>query len=130
MRTIEITPTLPERFSMAWAFVVLTILFKDIHEMFRPGFLTDAARGMSNGTPVSEMAVFYGGVAVTALVAMIFTPRFLTHAANRRVNGLAALIAMLLVATTPRLDLDDAWFAAVQLIALIWILVAALRGRG
>ena len=123
-------PALPERFSMAWGFIVLTVLFKDIHELFRPGFLTDAAQGISNGQPVSEMAIFYGGIGATVLVAMVFVPRFLSHTKNRWVNGTMALLAALIVATYPRNDLDDTWFALVHLATLSWIFVAAVRGRG
>lgn len=124
------SPSLPERFSMAWGFVVLTVLFKDIHELFRPGFLTEAERGWSNGAPVSETALFFGGIGVTVLVAMVFLPRFLSLNANRWTNGIAAALAAVMVATYPRHDLDDAWFMAVQLAALAWVGVAALRGRG
>ena len=129
MQTVAF-PSLSERFAMAWGFVVLTVLFKDIHELFRPGFIDEARSGISNDAPVSELALLYGGIGVTFLVAMVFLPRLLSLTVNRWTNGIAAILAAVMIATFPRNDLDDVWFALVQMAVLAWVLVAAVRGKG
>ncbi|MEO1610805.1 MAG: DUF6326 family protein, partial [Pseudomonadota bacterium] len=81
------TPTLPARFSIAWGFLVLNIYFKDIHDVFRAGFIEEVQAGTFNGNPITEGVILAGGIGTTVLVAMVFLPLFLTVRANRWLNG-------------------------------------------
>ena len=42
------------KLSTLWIFVLLNIIFRDIHEFFRPGLLEEMMTGVVNGTQVTE----------------------------------------------------------------------------
>ena len=46
--------------STLWMFVLLNIIFRDIHDLFRPGFLEEMMTGSVNGTEVTEEALLLG----------------------------------------------------------------------
>jgi hypothetical protein len=127
--TASDTPTL---LSTLWIFVLLTTLFRDVHELFRPGFLDEVLTGVVNGTAMTEPLLLGAGIMVEAQVAMVVLARVLPRRANRWANvvvGLLALIATAAITGSSGPDLDDVFFATVTIAALLVIVWRAWTWR-
>ena len=131
MHTTHNLPAVPtaERLSMAWLFILLTMIFRDLHEFGRPGFIEEIASGVVNGIRVTEGLMLFGGVLATLPIAMVFLSRLLPVAINRITNGVVAFLQALLLAPNLGNDLDDKYFAALQLLAIAAILWMVIRWR-
>jgi hypothetical protein len=125
------TPTsIPDRLSAAWMFILLTMIFRDLHEFGRPGFLAELQSGIVGGTVINEALMLFGGVLITLPIAMAVLPRFLSRQVNRWANGSVAVLNIALLAPNLANDLDDMYFATLQLIALGFVLWTVMRWRG
>lgn len=50
--------------STLWVFVLLTVIFRDIHELFRQGFLEEIMSGEVNGVEMTETTLLIAGIAL------------------------------------------------------------------
>ena len=111
--------------STLWLFVLINIIFRDIHELFRPGFLEEIMTATANGVQVSEATMLVAGILLQLPIGMIVLSRVLKIRVNRWANIIVGIFTVLIVAvnnTAP--DLDDLLFAAVEvisLVAIIWL---------
>ena len=78
--------------SSLWLFVLLNLIFRDIHEIVKAEFLTDALNGIYNGREVTEAMFLLGGIIVEVPVAMMLMAWILPIRANRRANVTTALL--------------------------------------
>lgn len=111
------------RLSTLWIFVLLNVLFRDIHELFRPGLLGEMMTGVVNGVQVTEETLLFAGIVLEIFIAMVVLSRLLPYRINRWANIIAALIMMVALFANAPQDLDDMWFFAVEVVALglvIW----------
>lgn len=109
--------------STLWLFFLLNIIFQDIHELFRPGFMEQML-----STTVSEVMFLVGGVMIEIPILMVLLSRILTHRFNRWANigaGLLTLAIMAVTFTTP--DLDNIFFSIIKAATLGWIVWRAWR---
>jgi hypothetical protein len=119
--------------STAWIFVLLNVIFRDLHELFRPGMLQEMLSGTVNGVTVTNQVLLLGGVMLQLPLAMVLLSRVLPDRASRWANLVAALAAVAtvlvptLVTSTP--DPDDWLFAAAELVGLSFIIGSAWRWR-
>jgi hypothetical protein len=119
--------------STLWTVVMLNIIIRDIHEILRPGFLQEVMTGSVDGNQLTEGLLLAGGVGMALQIAMILLSRVLPFNVNRRANLLAGTIAIGAVAfvtATGAPDLDDLFFAAVEVAALLAVVWTAWRWRG
>jgi hypothetical protein len=119
--------------STLWIVVMLNILARDIHEILRPGFLQEVIAGSVNGNPLTEGVVLAGGIGMSLQIAMILGSRVLPYRSNRRANiviGAAAIGALVYFTAMATPDLDDLFFAAVEITALLAVVLTAWRWRG
>jgi len=124
----SVTPlSVPDRLSSAWLFILLTIIFRDLHEFGRPGFLAEIESGVVNGTIITEGLMLFGGVLVTFPIAMVVLSRVLPVAINRIANAGVALIQAVFLAPNLANDLDDIYFASLQLAVIAFILWTVMR---
>ena len=108
--------------SALWLFVLLNLIFRDIHEIVKAEFLTDALNGIYNGREVTEAMFLLGGIIVEVPVAMMLMAWILPTRANRRANvTTAVLFALAVIATVPG-DLDDYFHTGLELTALAVII--------
>jgi hypothetical protein len=97
--------------STAWIFVLLNVIFRDLHELFRPGMLQEMLSGTVNGVTVTDQVLLLGGIMLQLPLAMVLLSRVLPDRASRWANVVAALAAIAivfvptLVTSTP--DPDD-----------------------
>lgn len=122
-----------------WIYLLLNMLFRDVHEFFRSGFLQAALGGVVNGNVVTEQALFYGGIALQIPLLMIVLPQLLPVFANRCANAIAAVFMLAgTIAFNQHPDMDDLLFAATgtcALLAILWLIWQGPRqpdepGRG
>jgi hypothetical protein len=116
--------------STAWLFVLLNVVFRDLHELFRPGFLQEIMSGIVNGVQMTQETILLGSVAAEIPIAMVLLSRLLAYRVNRFANIGASVVTAALVFTNQPKDLDDVWFLAIVLFALLLIVWFAWRWRG
>lgn len=109
--------------SSLWIFVLLNMIFRDIHELVSPGLLEEMMTGIVNGTQVTDELLLLGGIMAEVGIVMVVLARVLKVRANRWANIIVGAISIILVVsnnTAP--DLDDMFFAAIEVIALAVII--------
>ena len=110
------------KLSTLWIFVLLNVIFRDIHELFRPGFLEEMMTGTVNGVQMSEGTLLVSGILLEILIVMVILSRFLKYRVNRWANIIVGAIAIVFViGVGGAKDLDDMFFAALQVLALLFI---------
>ena len=113
--------------SSAWTFVVLNMLLRDVHELFRPGLLAEMMTGTVNGIEMTEGFLLGAAAVVEIPVLMVVLAWVLSARLYRRLT--LALVPLVVAATlvTAVGDLDDAFFAAVEVAALAFAAWTAWR---
>lgn len=107
--------------STLWIFVLFNVVFRDIHELFRPGFLAEMMTGTVNGVQMSEVTLLLGGVIVEIAVAMVVLSRVLRYRVNRWANIIAGVITIAVIMANGAGDLDDTFFVTIEGVALLFI---------
>jgi hypothetical protein len=105
--------------STIWIFVLFNIAFRDIHEILRPGFLEEVMTGTINGVQMTEGFLLLGGMMLEIPIAMVLLSRVLPYGANRWANIIAGPIAIALVVVGAPSDLDDMFFAIIEVVSLL-----------
>ena len=97
-----------------WLFVILNIVFRDIHQLFNTPFLQEMLTGVVNGNELTEMLMFQAGIGVELLLLMIPISRLVDPIWNRRIHLVMTPLAMIVIATIIAApDLDDYFFTVV-----------------
>jgi hypothetical protein len=107
--------------STLWIFVLFNIAFRDIHEILRPGFLEEVMTGTVNGVQMTEGFLLLGGMMLEIPIAMVLLSRVLPYRANRWANIIAGPIAIALIVFGGPSDLDDVFFATIEVVTLLLI---------
>jgi hypothetical protein len=107
--------------STLWMFVLFNIVFRDIHEIFRPGFLEEVMTGTVNGVQMTEGFLLLGGMMMEIPIAMVLLSRVLPYRVNRWANIIAGPIAIALIVVGGPSDLDDMFFATIEVVSLLLI---------
>lgn len=104
--------------SALWMFYLLNFIFRDLHEIVKAEFLADALNGTYNGVEVTEALFLLGGILIEIPILMMLMAWVLPVRANRWANLVVAPLYALLVILGAPGDLDDYFFAGLELIAL------------
>ena len=115
--------------STLWIFVLLNLIFRDIHEFFRLGLLEEMMMGVVNGTQVTEQVMLIGAFMVEIPILMVLLSRILNYRINRWANIIIGAVTIALVIGMGQKDLDDIFFATVEVIALSAIIWLAVKWR-
>ncbi len=108
--------------STLWIFVLLNVIFRDLHEFFRAGMIEE----IITGTPVSEQVMLIGGIMMEIPILMVLLSRILNYRINRWANIIIGAVTIALIIGVGSKDLDDIFFATIEVIALsaiIWLAV-------
>ena len=118
------------KLSALWIFVLVNMLFRDMHEFARVGFLEGILEANAAGTQASPELVLIAGIVLELAIVMIILSRFLNMRINRWAN---IAVALIFISTTIGFnlapDLDDLFFAGMEIIGLITIIVMAWRWK-
>ena len=114
--------------SALWIFVLFNMLFRDLHEFARTGFLEEMLAMTSNGAQISQGLLLAAAITLQIPIGMIFLTQILNISTNRWTNMIAAIITIaMIVGNNLAPDLDDAFFAVVECAALLLIIWYAWR---
>ena len=113
--------------STLWIFFLLNAIFRDIHDLFRPGLLEEMMTGIVNGTQVTDRLLLVGGIMVEIPIAMVLLSRVLKYRLNRWANIIVGAITIAFVIGNGAKDLDDTFFAAVEVLSLSLIVWCAWK---
>ena len=118
------------KLSSLWIFVLINMLFRDMHEFARVGFLEGILEANANGTQASDGMLLIAGIVLELAIAMIILSRFLNVRLARLTNLVVASIFILAtIGFNLAPDPDDLFFAAMELIGLVAIIVIAWRWK-
>ena len=105
-----------------WLFVLLNIIFRDLHEFATASAIEEIMSGVINGTKITEELLLIGFVLVEIPISMVLLSRILKYRINRWTNIIASIVTIAVTASALPGDLDDRAFAAVEIAALVAII--------
>jgi hypothetical protein len=108
--------------SVLWVFLLMNIIFRDIHQFLSPGYMDWVIAGEMFGRQITDEILLFGGFAVEVLIAMVLLPHLLSRRALRIANTGVALLSAALIFLAPPIDPDDVFFLIVILATLLAIL--------
>lgn len=118
----------PQLLSTIWISVLLSMLFRDVHEYLRDGFIAElASAGTVNGSEVTGTTLLVSAIVLQLPLAMVVLARVLPRQINRVANIIVAAVMALGIAGTWPKDADDIVFGIFQLASLALIAVISLR---
>ena len=107
--------------STLWLFVLLNMIFRDIHEM--PFLILELIADPVKLTQISNELMLVAGIVLEIPIVMVLLSRLLPYRINRWANIVAGVLtAVMIIANTTAPDLDDIFFAAVEIVGLALIL--------
>ena len=118
------------KLSSLWVFVFLNMIFRDLHEFGRAGFLEEVMTGVVNGVQITDGLMLIGGIMIAIPLLMIPLIQFMNFKANRLANlvmGVLQIVSLIGVNRAP--DLDDVFFAVIELAALVLIVGLAWKWK-
>ena len=121
------TSNLKIKLSLLWIFILINIIFRDIHQMTLKHHLEMLLSGYYNGMEVTEMIMLLGGIVLEVPIAMIVLSYVLKRKYNRIANSIAVVISGLLFAIEPPTDLDDIFFKVMEYVGLLTILISVVK---
>ena len=105
------------------------MLFRDVHELFRPGALAEMQKGVVNGTQITEELLLLGGILVEIPILMVLLSRILGYNGSRWANFILAPITIMILLLNGFRDADDIFFIVVEVIALLAIFYTASKWK-
>ena len=116
-----ITMDMTAKLSTLWIFVLLNVIFRDIHEFISPGYLEEVMTGTVNGIQITEELLLLGAIIVEIPIAMVLLSRILKYSVNRWANMIAGVFTILVVLSNVPTDFDDIFFEIIEVVSLLLI---------
>lgn len=115
------------KLSALWLFILLNIIFRDLHQFANKPFLEMLLTGTYNGIEVTEELMLLGGFLAEVPIAMVLFSLLLNRRFGRPVTFVAAFItAATLVSSAPS-DMDDVFHLVIELAAMVAIVWTAWK---
>ena len=112
--------------STLWIFVLLNMIFRDLHQLGKKGFIEEIMTGVVNGVKITDELMLYGGFLAEIPILMVLLSRILNDKTNKWANIIASLITMsVLLSGLGSADMDDVFFMIIEFIAFIAIIAIA-----
>ncbi len=109
--------------STLWIFILLNMVFRDLHQLGKAGFLEEMMTGVVNGVKITEELMLFGGFLAEIPILMVLLSRILANKVNKWANIIASIITMLvLLSALPSADMDDVFFLIVEGVAFLAII--------
>lgn len=114
--------------STLWIFVLLHMVFRDLHQFGNQAFVADMLRGEANGIKITEGLMVVGWLMIEIPLMMVLLSKYLPPKPNAYANGFAALFTLLiLLSGLATADLDDWFFTVVEASSLLYIISIARK---
>lgn len=109
--------------STLWIFILLNVIFRDLHEFLAEGYIEKMM-----AQKVSELDLLFFGFLIEIPILMVLLSSVLNTKANKWANIIAAGIMILgLLIGLPEGDMDDIFFSMVNLGAFVVLLFTAWK---
>jgi hypothetical protein len=115
------------KLSALWLFILLNIIFRDIHQYVLASHLEMLLTGIYNGVEVTDELMLLGGFLVEVPIAMVLFSLLLTRKTGRPITIIAVIITTGTLFASAPTDLDDTFHLVIELIAMVAILWTAWR---
>lgn len=126
MKSIDIRTKL----SVLWIFILMNLIFRDLHEFASKDFLEEALTGHVNGVKLTDGLMLFGGILAEIPIGMVVLSLLLKRQSNRILNGISASIILLfLLSNIPNADLDDSFFLFFEIGTTLLILWSAWKWK-
>ena len=113
--------------STLWIFVILNMIFLDVHAFFKPGFIAEIMTGVVNGTQMTPGLLLIGAILVEIPIAMVLLSRVLKYKTNRWANIIVSIITMFGILNNISSDPDKIFFGTIMIITLLYIVQYAWK---
>ena len=119
MKTEQMLQTMNRKavLSTLWIFILLNMLFRDMHEFARAGFIEEIMSMV-----VAQETLLIAGIVLEIPIGMVILSRLLPYRWNRLANIVASIFVIVIALSFGTNDLDDIWFLGVEVIALLGII--------
>ena len=107
--------------STLWIFVLLNMIFLDIHSFLKPGFIAEIMTGVVNGTQMGQGILLIGAILVEIPIAMVLLSRVLKYRANRWANIIAGIITAIVILINLSTDPDKIFVGTIMIVSLLLI---------
>ena len=108
--------------STLWIFVLLNMVFRDLHQLGKKGFIEEIMTGVVNGIKITDELMLVGGFLAEIPILMVLLSRILNDKANKWANIIAGIITLLVFGTAaPSADMDDVFHMIIEVVAILWI---------
>ena len=119
---------LKTKLSTLWIVVLFNMLFRDIHEFARTGYLEELLALTSNGAQIPEGFLLAAAIVLEIPIIMIFLTQVLNVKVNRWANLIAAIFMLVaIISNNLAPDLDDLFYVVFECIALLFVIWYAWR---
>ena len=123
-----ITMEMKTKLSTLWIVVLFNMLFRDIHEFARAGFLEEMLAMTSNGAQIPEGLLLAAAIVLEIPIVMIFLTQVFNVKVNRWANLIAAVFMIVaIVSNNLAPDLDDLFYVVFECAALLLVIWYAWR---
>ncbi|MGB5171540.1 MAG: DUF6326 family protein [Eudoraea sp.] len=114
--------------STLWIFILLNMVFRDLHQLGNKSFLEEIMTGVVNGVEITDELMLIGGFLAELPILMVLLSRILSNKVNKWANIIASIITMLvLFSGLASADMDDAFFMIIEAAAFLVIIVTAWK---
>lgn len=105
-----------------WMFVFFNMIFRDLHELGRTGFLQQMITGIVNGVKITEVLLLIGGIMIEIPLLILPLTLLLPQKGARLANILMGILMIPLnISIYNPPDLDDKMFLFFEIAALLLI---------
>lgn len=111
--------------SALWLFILLNIIFRDIHQFVLASHLEMLLTGFYDGIEITEGLMLLGGFLVEVPIAMVLFSLLLKRRIGRPLTIFAAIITTGTLLSSAPTDMDDTFHLVIELAALVAILWTA-----
>jgi hypothetical protein len=112
-----------------WLFVLLNIIFRDIHQLTLKSHLEMLLTGYFNGMEVTDAIMLGGALIVNAPISMLLVSLLAKRRLSKGLNLAAATILTLSFFASPPTDMDDIFHLTVELIAIAAIVFTVIKWK-
>jgi len=114
--------------STLWIFVLFNMIFRDLHQLGKAGFIEEIMSGAINGVKLTDGLALVGGFLAEVPILMVLLSRILEDKANKWANLIAGIITLVVFATAaPYADMDDVFHMVIEVVAILWIFQTAWK---
>ena len=112
-----------------WIFILMNLVFRDIHQMTLKSHLDMLLTGYYNGTKITETIMLVGAIIVQIPIGMLLICMMAKQKLTRTLNIVAALLTSAILLTSPPTDMADTLNMIIEYIAIAAIICISIKWK-